>query len=136
MSAGIFTSYGCLRIRIIEVDTGPLRPKNGPRIGDYFVRVSLTSSSSVAVTTFSSRSFDCTHASLVKIDEEYMFFNASSAQILVISLNPCDNVSLQRSNCVPSQKTTIPVERLAENIEVAPRQQFFAYHGYLSSASL
>ena len=118
--------FGCLRIRVLEGDSGPLKAARkgasdaGHDIFDgYFARVSLLTTSSDVVTIFSSRCFDFKTTGTVTIDEEYVFFNASSAQILVISLNSVgDDARTDDVNNVVQQKTTIPVARLADNIEV------------------
>jgi hypothetical protein len=126
MSSGIFTSFGYLRLRVVEVDCGPLRiirqHTNTSKVYEYFVRVTLLSGSSVALTTFSSRCFDCATAPTVTVDEEFMFFNASSAQTLVISLiSADDNARSADFNSTAYQKTLIPVERIAGDVEVIIR---------------
>lgn len=123
MSGGIFTSYGNLRLRVVEVDCGPLRTRwqrtSSIKTSEYFVRVVLLSGSSVALTTFSSRCLDCAAAATVTVDEEYMFFNAYSVQTLSISLNSADDDTIPAYvDPMAHQKTLIPIERLAEDIEV------------------
>lgn len=137
-----FTSHGSLQVGLLQAEAGRISPQHQPEKSSknkrsvlsaapeqappaFFARASLKNGEAGIIQTFTTGSHEFAPRT---IDEDFLFCQVSSAQDLIISLHFVDNAENGNAHVYSTSHTaTIPLSRLAENIQISQWYQLYRY---------